>query len=120
MVPHGGAVPQTARIAPACAPFVQGLPRAPGRFHGDQDTLTPLVVQGGLEGRCKAPAALPGVGKCARTTAPAGRRPQTGTVLGFAHLDSNEEQGRLVSLRFPLVRGSSILWQSHGTLLRVG
>jgi hypothetical protein len=41
----------------------------------------------------------------------------TSIVFGFAHIDSNKEQVNLLNIRFTLLGGSSILCQSHGTLL---
>ena len=40
MVPHGLAVHQADLRATAVEPFLEGLPGDPGRFHGDQGTLT--------------------------------------------------------------------------------
>jgi hypothetical protein len=106
--------------ATACEPFVEGLPRNTGRFHGDQATLTPVCVQVGRERLFKAPKALTGMGKFELTTTHGGLRPQTSTGLGLAHIDSHEEQVRVVSIRFTLMRVSCLLLQAHGARLLVG
>jgi hypothetical protein len=107
-------------IATAVEPFVEGLPIDAGRFHGDQDTLTSVFVQMCLEGLFKTPETLLGVGKFKLTTAHGGLRTHASTMLGFAHIDSNEEQVRVVYIFFTLIGVSPILCQSHGTLLLVG
>jgi hypothetical protein len=71
------------------------------------------------EGVLKALKALAGVSKYQFAAADACLRTYTGTVFGFAHIDANKEQGSLLHVRFTLLGFSSILCQSHGTLLLV-
>jgi hypothetical protein len=110
LVPHRLPGPEAALLAPAVEPFVEGLPSQTGRFPGAQAPLPPGGVPGGLERLCKAPQALTGRGTCELTTTHGGLRPQTSTVVGFAHIDSHGEQGRVVSICLP----------SPGTRLLVG
>jgi hypothetical protein len=72
------------------------------------------------KGLFKELEALTGVGQFELATAPGGLRPHARTVLGFAHIDSNEGQVRLVDVFFTLIGVSPVLCQSHGKLLLRG
>jgi len=104
-------------IATALEPFVEGVPVDTRGFHGDQEPLTPGFAQMRLKGLFKALETLPGMGQFEFTTAHGGLRPHARIVFGFAHIDSNEEEVRVVYIFFTLIGGSSILLQSHETYL---
>jgi hypothetical protein len=120
MVPHGWAGHQADLLATAFEPCVEGRPVDTGWCHRNADPLLPVCDQVGLQGLCKTSEALTGGSTCKLMTAHGGLRPQTSLVLGFAHIDANEEPGRVVYVRFTLVGISSILVQSHGTYLHRG
>jgi hypothetical protein len=117
IVADGLAVHQTDTGATAFEPFIERWPGDTGGLQGDQQTSTMVVAQMMLEGVLQELASLPGVGKCQVAAADACRRTSTSMVFGLAHLDSNKEQVSLRHIRFPRVGVSSILCQSHGTLL---
>jgi hypothetical protein len=83
-------VDQTDFIATAVELFVEGLPVDTGRFHGDQDMLTPIFDQVDFEGLFKAPEALAGMGKFELATTHSGLRTDASIVFGFTHIDSNK------------------------------
>jgi hypothetical protein len=83
-------VHQTDTVPTAFEPFVERLPVDPGGLHGDQRPSTVGFDEVIPEGLLKELEALPGVGEFKLAAADACLRPQTGTVFGFAHIDSNE------------------------------
>jgi hypothetical protein len=112
-------VHQTDPVAIVFEPCIERLPRATGGLHGDQQPLTMVFVQVSPEGGLKELASLTGVCQGQFAAADASRRTHTSMVFGFAYIDSNKEPGSLLNIRFTLLGGSSILCQSHGTLLLV-
>ena len=68
----------------------------------------------------KATEALTRMGKFQFAAVDGGLRANTGTVLGFTHIDSHEQQVRLLLVCFTLFGVAARLCQSHETLLLVG
>ena len=111
--------PQPATVAIVFEPFLERWPRDTGGLHGAQQPLTMVGVPVMPAGVLKALASRTGVGQCQCAAAEASLRPQTSVGCGLAHIDSNQEQVRRLTIRFTLLGGASILCQSHGTLLLV-
>jgi hypothetical protein len=111
------AVPETDPVPTAFEPFVEGVPVAPRGLPSAQEASPLIWAQLVLKRRRQAPEARTSVGKFEFAAVHRGLRANTGPGLGLAHLDSHEQQVRLLHVCCTLFGVSARLLQSHETVL---
>ncbi len=83
------------------------------QLYGNQQTATVVLGQVLPEGLLKELETLSAVGKVEFSATEVCLRADTDTMFDFAHVDSNDQQTRLLNIHFPRFGVSSILFQSH-------